>query len=246
MIKTIIIDDDKGCIEALSGLCEKHLPQVQVAGTAGTIDEGLKLIGEVGPELVFLDVELNGEFGFDLFKKLPQPRFRVIFTTAHEKYALKAIKASCLEFLLKPVDDRELRAAVEKFEQQQLSELTGKKLGVLLGNLSQPHSSRIVIPGHDSHTFLSMAEIICCEADMNYTNVFTDKGEKIVSSKNLKEFEGTLDPAVFFRCHKSWLININYIKKFMKGESRVLMTNNKLIDVSIRKKEEFMSLFKKF
>jgi len=247
MIKALIIDDDKGCIETLNELCKKHLPQLTILGSANTIAQGGELIAKFQPDLVFLDVELKGEYGFDLFKNISQPRFKVIFTTAHEKYALKAIKASCLEFLLKPIDPVELKEAVAKFEKHR-EQSFDKKIEALLSNLGGTNNAfpKIIIPSADSHTFLSVNEIVCCEADMNYTNVFTDKGIKIVSTKNLKEFEETLDASVFFRCHKSWLVNLNFIKKFLKSDSQLIMANDMCIDVSVRKKEEFLSLFKKF
>jgi two-component system, LytTR family, response regulator len=247
MIKTIIVDDDNSCINTLQQLLSKYCQQVSVEGTANTVTEAMSLIALKKPELVFLDVELNGEFGFDLLKKLPDPSFSVIFTTAHEKYALKAIKSSCLEYLLKPVDFNELQDAVTKFEEQKKESDHKKRVEVLLSNIGKNDNSftKIIIPSQDSHTFLNTSEIICCEADMNYTNVHTAKGEKIVSTRNLKEFEETLDPAVFFRCHKSWLINTNFIKKFFKTDSSVIMSNDMRIDISVRKKEEFLNLFKK-
>ncbi|MCE3226326.1 MAG: response regulator transcription factor [Bacteroidetes bacterium] len=248
MIKAIIVDDDKSCINTLEKLLSKYCPHVLILGTANTIAEAIDLIERKKPELIFLDVELNGEFGFDLLKHPSAIDLNVIFTTAHEKYALKAIKSSCLEYLLKPVDHNELKAAIAKFEGQMHLANNQKKIEVLLSNIVAPDNSfnKIIIPGHDSHIFLNTSEIICCEADMNYTNVFTEKGEKIVSTKNLKEFEETLDPKTFFRCHKSWLININFIKKFLKSDSQVLMSNDMLIDISVRKKDEFLNLFKKF
>lgn len=248
MIKAVIIDDDISCINALQKLLVKYAPNVAVLGSANTIKDGWELISKNKPELIFLDVELNGEMGFDLLKHNLPESVEIIFTTAHEKYALKAIKSSCLEYLLKPVNHMELQQAIEKFENKQSATANNKKIEVLLSNLSGQDNtfSKIIIPGHDSHTFLNTNEIVCCEADMNYTNVYTQKGEKIVSTKNLKEFEETLNLSKFFRCHKSWLINLDYIKKYLKGDSRVMMSNDMLIDISVRKKEEFLNLFKKF
>ncbi|MCE3259156.1 MAG: response regulator transcription factor [Bacteroidetes bacterium] len=247
MIKTIIVDDDKSCINTLEKLLSKYCPQVLILGTANTIPEAVDLIERKNPELVFLDVELNGELGFDLLKRPEAINLNVIFTTAHEKYALRAIKSSCLEYLLKPIDHNELKAAIGKLEGQLHLESNKNKIEVLLSNMGAKDNSfnKIIIPGHDSHIFLNTNEIVCCEADMNYTNVYTEKGEKIVSTKSLKEFEETLDPRIFFRSHKSWLINLNFIKKFLKSDSQVLMSNDMLIDISVRKREEFLNLFKK-
>ncbi|MEO6304218.1 MAG: LytTR family DNA-binding domain-containing protein [Bacteroidia bacterium] len=248
MIKAIIVDDDKSCIITLEKILEKYCKEVSFLGYANTVKEAIELIDKKKPDLVFLDVELNGEFGFDLLNHISTTNLQIIFTTAHEKYALKAIRSSCLEYLLKPIDHNELQAAINKYEKQQQLSDNQKKIEVLLSNITGNNNSfkKIIIPGHDSYTFLNTEEIVCCEADMNYTNVFTNKGEKIVSTKNLKEFEATLDNSVFFRCHKSWMINLHFIKKFMKTDNQVLMINDMLIDISTRKKEEFLTLFKKF
>jgi two-component system LytT family response regulator len=247
MIKAIIVDDDKSCINTLEKLIDKFCSDVALVGFANTISEAVELVNNKRPDLIFLDVELNGEMGFDLLKQIPTENIQIIFTTAHEKYAFRAIKSSALEYLLKPVDHTELVNAVAKYEKQRRN-TDQKQVDVLLSNIGKGDKAfdKIIIPGNDSHTFLNTNEIICCEADMNYTNVFTNKGEKIVSTKNLKEFEEALDPNTFFRCHKSWLINLHSIKKFLKTDSQVLMQNDMLIDISVRKKDEFLNLFKKF
>lgn len=149
---------------------------------------------------------------------------------------------------MKPSDPGELKNAILKFEKRKELNPDNKKIEALLANLGAANNSptRIVIPSNDSLTYLSANEIVCCEADMNYTNVFTDKGVKIVSRRNLNEFEETLDPAVFFLCHKSWLVNLNFIKTFLKTDTQLIMSNDMTIDVSVRKKEEFLNRFKKF
>ncbi|HEU4718316.1 MAG TPA: LytTR family DNA-binding domain-containing protein [Bacteroidia bacterium] len=249
MIKTIIIDDEKGNVGSLKELLNAYCRQVAVVATAENVADAIRLIDAHKPELIFLDVELKKELGFDIFRHYPDPFFQVIFTTAHEKYALRAIKSSALEYLLKPVDYRELVRAVEKFEKQQHVTMSQKKISVLLENLGNDSQSfsKIAIPSSDGYSFVNTGEIIYCEADMNYTNVVTNKGEKILSTRNLKEFEEMLNPQVFFRCHKSWLINLNFIKKYSRTDgTRVLMANDAWIDISVRKREEFLKLFGKF
>ena len=248
MITAIIIDDDKSCITTLEQLLKKYCSNVSVLGSAYDIKDGTQLVNIKKPELVFLDVELNGESGFDLFSSVTFTDFQIIFTTAHEKYAIRAIKSSCLEYLLKPIDFNELKTAVDKFEKPKGLPAINHKIEALLSNISNSDlkQTKIIIPGHDSYTFLNTGEIICCEADLNYTNIYLNKGEKIVSTKNLKEFEESLSRDIFFRCHKSWLINLNCIKKFLKPDNKVIMMNDLQIDISLRKKEEFLSLFKKF
>ncbi|MDP2388245.1 MAG: LytTR family DNA-binding domain-containing protein [Bacteroidota bacterium] len=245
MIRAVLIDDESSCREALSLLLKEFCPQVELLGMAGSLPEGINLIREKKPELVFLDVELKNHLGFKLFESFPNANFHVVFCTAHEKYALQAIKTSCLEYLLKPIDPVELMNAVDKFKRTVNRELNQKKVDVLLenaGNASQV-LNKIAVPTSDGYFFINTSDILYFEGDGKYTNMFTNKGDKIVSSKNLGEFEELLSHQNFFRCHKSWLINLNYIKKYMRGDGQVIMSNDKLVDVSIRKKEEFLKLF---
>lgn len=248
MVTALIVEDEKENAELLKELLRTYCPQVKVVGHATDVSAAAVQIRARQPELVFLDVELNGELSFRLFEVFPNADFGVIFTTAHEKYALTAIKTSCIEYLLKPVNYKELRAAVEKFEQKQQLSVNQKKIEILLSNLSTsgPVLNRIAIPSSEGYSFLSAAEIMYCEASVNYTHVITSRNENILSTKTLKEFEEMLSASNFFRCHKSWLINLNFIRKFLRSDSQVQMVNDKLIDVSVRKKDEFLKLFEKF
>ena len=247
MIKAILIDDETGNLELMKGLLQTYCTQVTVMAQATTINTAAALIEQHQPDLVFLDVEMNNESGFDLFKHFPKPNFQVIFATAHEKYALQAIKSSCLEFLLKPIDHRELTTAVEKFEKQQVT-INQKKIEILLANIGnvKQQLDKIAIPTTDGFIFLNTNDLLYCEASNNYTIFCTNKNERITSSKTLKEYEEMLNPEVFFRCHKSWLINLNGVKKFSRTEGfRVQMQNDTWIDISVRKKEEFLKIFEK-
>ncbi len=248
MIRAVIIEDDKNNIEVLSGLLSRFCQDIRLEGTALTVEQGTRLIHETSPDLVFLDVELGNKTGFDVLKEFPSPAFSVIFTTAHEQYAFKAIKASCIEYLLKPVNYKELQEAVKKFIQQKSLSVNRKKIEVLLNNIGDLSNtfSKLAIPTSDGYAFLNAGEIIYCQADLNYTVIHTSKNERLMSSRNLKEFEEILDPSVFFRCHKSYIINLNFIKKYTKSDSVVLMYNETAIDIAHRKKEEFLRLFGKF
>jgi two-component system, LytTR family, response regulator len=248
MIRATIIDDENGNIRYLQGLLGEYCKQVVVKDTFNTIKDAAAFISGEKIDLIFLDVELNHELGFKLLELFPNPDFQVIFTTAHEKYALSAIKTSCLEYLLKPINYTELIAAVEKFEKQKQVVVNQKKIETLLENIGSNSGSfnKIAIPSNDGYTFVSVNDIVCCEASMNYTVVYTNKNEKIVSTRGLKEFEELLNPQLFFRCHKSWIINLNYIKKFLRNDSQVILNNEMKIDVAVRKKEEFLKLFEKF
>jgi two-component system, LytTR family, response regulator len=244
MIKAVIVEDDKNNIEVLSGLLERYCPQVNLLGSAMRVPEAIGLITARQPDLLFLDVELGDQTGFDVIRSFKTPAFRVIFTTAHEQYAFRAIKSSCIEYLLKPVNYTELQDAVRKFEEQKNSSLNQKKIELLLHNLDAgPSFNKLAIPTPDGYSFLDAGEILYCQADLNYTVVHTSRNERLMSSKNLKEFEDLLNPGMFFRCHKSFIINLNYIKKYNRGNSVVIMSDETPIDIAVRKKEEFLKRF---
>ena len=245
MINTLIIDDEPICIKLLRKQLSDNCKQVKVVETSHSIAEAITKIDKYNPELIFLDVELGSESGFDLFNYYPNPKFRVIFTTAHAKYAVKAIKSSCLEYLLKPIDVKELILSIQKYEKEKQIVVNQKRFEVLLENIQNNNNqiNKIAIPGIASFVFLNINDILYCEADLKYTTFYTTKGDKIVSSKNLKEYEDALPSAIFFRCHKSYLVNLNYVRKFHRAESQLQLTNDILIDVSFRKKDEFLKLF---
>jgi two-component system LytT family response regulator len=242
----VIVDDENSCIQALSGIIKQYCPQLTILGTANNITDAVKLINKEHPQVVFLDVEINNEMGFDLFKFFSAPDFEVVFTTAHEKYALKAIKSSCYDFLLKPIAVAELVSVVSKLESEKKHSGIGN-VNVLLDNLnSKDHQlKKIAIPSNDGYTFINVNDIISLEADGKYTKITAKGGINSLSTKNIGEFEEMLDAAAFFRTHKSWIINLDHVKKFMKADSRVQMSNDVIADVSTRKKDDFLKLFSK-
>lgn len=247
MIQAIIVDDESSCRNVLSALLQSIAPQVKIIGTAQNVNEAVILIDELKPELVFLDVELGDELSFKIFEKVSYRQFYSIITSAHEKYAIRAFKASCLEYLLKPVDSTELAQAIVKFERQRQITFNQKKIELLLENIGSAGNAiqKIAIPCHDGYAFVNVADIIYCEADAKYTKIYTRNNEHILSSKNLGEFEELLDYNPFFRCHKSYIININFVKKFLRSDSLVEMSNGTRIDVATRKKDDFLKLFEK-
>jgi two-component system LytT family response regulator len=242
----ILVDDERSCIDALSGVLKQFCPQVNIVGTANNISDAVKLINATHPQLVFLDVEINNETGFDLFNYFSDPAFEVVFTTAHEKYALKAIKSSCYDFLLKPIVIQEVVNVISKLEKEKGSS-GAEKVNVLLDNIkAKDHQlQKIAIPSKDGYTFIGVDQIISLEADGKYTRITAEGGIKSTSTKNIGEFEEMLDPKIFFRSHKSWIINLSHVKKFLKADSRVQMSNDIVADVSTRKKDDFLKLFEK-
>lgn len=242
----IIVDDDASCVDTLEAILKKYCPQLQIVGSAGNISEAVQLINSTSPNLVFLDVEIGSEMGFDLFNYFSSPEFEVVFTTAHEKYALKAIKSSCYDFLLKPVVIQEVVSVVSKLEKEKKS-ASGQNVNVLMDNLRSKDNNlqKIAIPSNDGYAFININDIISLEADGKYTKIVTESGLRSLSTKNIGEFEELLNSNIFFRTHKSWIVNLNHVKKFIKAESKVLLSDETAAEVSSRKKDEFIKLFNK-
>lgn len=242
----IIVDDDPGCINSLSGMVKAFVPNLRICGTARRISDAVALINSLQIDLVFLDIEMQHETGFDLFRFFSNPSFEVIFTTAHEKYALKAIRSSCFDYLLKPIDAHELVNAISRLELEQRTTLqTAGRASVLIENLKndQLQPQTLALPVKNEIVFIAVTDLICLEGDAKYTTLHMRAGSKLISSRNIGEIEELLDPALFFRCHRSWIINLKDVVKFHKSDSLLLLTNKMLAEVSTRKKDEFLRLF---
>ena len=194
------------------------------------------------PDIVFLDVQLNEKTGFDVLSSVSHRDFCLIFTTAYEQYAIEAFKFSAIDYLLKPIakEDFEnaMRKALQRVEQNHLNE----KINVLLSHISKENNpKRISIPSKEGYSFLNITDIVRCEADVNYTHIFTLDGKKHTVSKTLKYFDGLLSHHGFFRIHSSHLINLNSVKTYAKSGYVTLSDNTKL-EVSVRRKEAFIKV----
>jgi len=242
MITALIIDDEIKKAEYLKEMLEKNLPAVQILGIATSANEGIKQMLTLRPELLFLDIELQTSTGFDLLTQLRDLNFSVIFTTAHQHYALKAIKFAALDFLLKPIDVEELKTAVAKAIKEKQEQGMGKHLEVLINNLNQQNQQKkIAISTNSGIIVIDIKKIIYLKADGPYTTLFTSEGE-LVSSTHLKEFEHLLNDFGFYRLHKSYMVNLSEITKYKKSEDAyVIMSNGDTVYVSDKKKEELIS-----
>jgi len=242
MITAIIIDDEIKKATYLKGILEKSIPEVVLKGIATSSKDGINLIAKEQPNIVFLDIELQTSTGFDLLNEVKDANFSVIFTTAHEHYALKAIKFAALDFLLKPIDENELKIAVNKAIKQQKESSVNKNIEVLISNLNQKSSQKkIAISTNAGIIVLEINEIIYCKADGPYTRIFSTTGE-LLSSTHLKEFENLLVDFDFLRVHKSYLVNLAEIRKYKKSEdAHLIVSNGDRVEVSDKKKEEIIS-----
>jgi two-component system LytT family response regulator len=241
-MKAIIIDDEPKGRNILMQLLNQNFPQIKVAATAASADEGIKQIDAWKPDVVFLDVEMPGKNAFEMLKELGQIDFKVIFVSAHNHYALNAIKLSALDFLLKPVDLNDLAEAIERLNAQPAPSV--QQVPHLLQQIQYPKTKlgKIAIASLNTIEFVNINDIICCKADNVYTEVCL-LNSTIISTKNLKDFEDLLTPHFFFRVHHSYLINMNHIKKYIKGEGgTVVMINDRGIEVSRRRKSAFLEL----
>jgi len=242
VLKSIIVDDELKSRENLRMMLASFCDNVEVVAACQSVAEAVDAIKQFRPDIVFLDVQMRGETGFDLLKVLENVSFEVIFTTAHSEYALQALRFSAIDYLLKPIDIEDLQKAIAKVEKKQPGNFADK-LEHLLENLKGGNSEnyKLALPIADGLMFIKAKEIMYCKASGNYTEIFMDGGKKHLVSRQLKEYDDMLQGHNFFRIHHSYLINLNYIKSYVRGEGGyVIMNDNTSIDVSRRKKEAFM------
>lgn len=241
MLSAILIDDDQSNLSALREKLARHCPEVEVAGTCDNGADGIRMIEQQKPDMVFLDIEMPLMNGFVMLQQLHYHNFALVFVTAYDHYAIKAIRYSALDYLVKPVDIEELKAAVAKAISGR-NQLTAQvQLEILLEQLHKKQSLRISIPTNDGLRFLHIDQIVHLEASSNYTYIYLGNKQTFLVSRTLKEFEDMLPPEIFIRIHHSTIINKNYVEKYIRGEGgQVLMQDGKLLDVSKRKKGEFL------
>ncbi|PKP17888.1 MAG: DNA-binding response regulator [Bacteroidetes bacterium HGW-Bacteroidetes-23] len=245
MLRAIVIDDIEKIRKDNIAIIKSSCPGISIIGQAESVASGIKLIKQLAPDLVFLDVEMPDGTGFDLLQKLNPIHFKVIFITGYEDFAIRAFRFSAIDYLLKPLDSKELVDAVRKAEDSLSKEVFDMKLHNLFSNLERPKSlQKLVLKTTDKIYSVNIQDIINCESDKNYTTFHFINAPKLIVSTNLKEYETLLTPHNFFRTHKSHLINMAYFDHFIKSEggNTIVMKNKAAIPLSVRKKEEFMVL----
>lgn len=244
MIKAIIVDDELGARESLSKMIEKNCKQLEVVAKADSMLAAFEAITTKQPDLVFLDIEMPNGNAFDLLEKFKEINFNIIFTTAYDHYAIKAIKFSAIDYILKPIDPEELVEAVKRLEKKQTSQpnVLDKQFKTLLSNVRPENKlKKVGIPDGDGLIFINLSDIIRCESDGNYTFFILTNGKKIIASRTLGEYEQMFTEDNFFRIHRSHLVNLQHVKKYIKGEGGyVIMADDSQVEVSRRNKNEFL------
>lgn len=244
-MKAIIIEDEKKSRELLEALVKKNFPQINVVALGKNVTEGVELIKIHQPDLLFLDISMPDGTGFDVLEKVQGLKFDIIFTTATDKHALKAIKYSACDYLLKPIDIDELKEAVDKLLQKnvQSSLPSMENLQFLIQNLKRADDnySKITLPTGNAYEIVNIKDIIRCEADGSYTNFYLTGGKKLMVSASLKHYEDLLPENDFIRIHHHHLINMNHVTRFLKIDGGyAVMSDNTQLEISRRKKDAFL------
>jgi two-component system LytT family response regulator len=238
-IRAIIVDDEKNGRENLKGALQSYCPEIEITGEADSALAAIELIEKVKPTLVFLDIEMPNGNGFQILEFFTKPNFQVIFVTAYDQYAIKAIRFSALDYILKPIDIMLLKAAIDRHHDFRD---TDKRLQQFISNKQLPtKSKRIALPLADKIHFIEVQDIVSCKGEGSYTTIYKIGGEKLMVSKPLIDYEELLETFGFIRTHKSHIVNRSHISTFVKSDGGyLLMSDGSNIPVSSRKKEEVL------
>jgi len=246
MIKAIIIDDEVHCLDTLSLLLKEYCPDVQLMEQCRSAKQGLEAIEKYKPDLVFLDIEMPAMNGFEMLEQFSEIPFAIIFTTSYDQYAIKAIRFSALDYLLKPIDPNELVSAIKKVQEQRHLPVA-EQFQMLLKQIQgkEHHFNKIPVPTSEGFELIPADQVLYCEANDNYTHLFLKNKNKIIACRTLKEMEEQLlDFPFFVRVHHSYLVNLNEVTKYVRGEGGYLvMSNGSTVNVSRSRKEALMKFF---
>lgn len=249
MYTAVIIDDERKAREALKKIIDRYFSEkYAVVASCNSVMEGVEAIKKYNPDIVFLDIEMPTENGFELFNYFQNVSFDVIFTTAYQQYAINAIKCAALDYLLKPINQIDLKDAFSRFENSYQKKAQQERINLLLNNMSMGCvvKEKIAFSSLTGYEMVNMKDIMYCEADQNYTVVHISSGTTLTVSKTLKYVEDMLPEDVFFRCHKKFLVNLNYIKKYSRVHGhKIMLENGDMLDVATRRTEDFIQIITK-
>ena len=245
MIRALIIDDEPSAIETLVSMIQRHVPEINELETIRDPVQGVELLKSYNPDLVFLDVQMPGLTGFEVLKKVNRFNFEVIFTTAFDKYAVEAIRFSALDYLLKPIDADDLKAAITRFVEKKASEEERQKqIDNLKYNLTaEKDDFKIAISTLKGTFFYTLKKILRLEGEGNYSRIYFENDRPLLASRTLKDFEEILSAHGFIRAHRSHLINKNFVESVL-FDGFIEMKDKSKIEISRRRKEQVMNLLK--
>jgi two-component system, LytTR family, response regulator len=241
-LRSLIVDDEKNSRDLLHSMLNEHCPEIEIVGEADNVSDAGELIGQYRPDLVFLDIQMPGGNGFDLLDDLKNKRhFHTVFVTAYNQYAVKAIKAGADDYILKPVDHEELQESVKRIYQRLMEEKAN-------AGHEEIGADRLILPHSRGFKLILTSDIIRLEADNNYTEIFLNGGSRIIASKPIRDFENRLDRNIFFRAHKSHIINFAHFREYISedGCGYALMSDGTRVSISRLKMNDFMEYTARF
>jgi two-component system LytT family response regulator len=241
-INTVIIEDEEKCVSVLQQLIKEYAPECTLCGTAGHVHNAIRLIEEVQPQVVFIDIRIADGTGFDVLHNLTSHPFELIFVTAYDSYALEAIRHAAIDYLLKPIGIPEFETAINRLRKRLAEKIQYNKVGSLLNALvKQGGQEKLAIPTAAGFDLIAMQDILWCKSEGMYTTFYLSDKSKVLSSRNLGTFEDQLNQNNFFRIHHGVMINLRWVKQYIKGKGgSVVMADGVKLQVSQRRKTEFM------
>lgn len=247
MIRTILIDDEENGLEMLKYCCNLNKDILEVIGQYTSPQKAVEEINGLNPDLLIMDIRMPSMSAFDILNALDNKDIEVIFATAHEHYAVTAFEYCAIDYLLKPIDEELFEKAITKVDEKIKNKTAHKKLETFLHNYNVPNAldKKILIPNQKGFSVVNIADVLYCESDNNYTTIHLSNKTKLLASKPILDFERVLTEPTFMRVHRSYIVNLNFIKEYQKGNGGVvILEDGTSIEVSRRKKEAFLNLLK--
>ena len=246
MMRAIIVEDEDNSRELLRSAIENFTDGIEVVGEANDVESGVNTINRLKPDVLFLDIELPDGKGFDIIDKIKSGPYKVIFVTAYDDYAIKAIRYAAIDYLVKPLDLDDLEAAVERLKTRPA--LTSQNIDFLSQQIeNKTNDNKIMVPSHNGYQMIDFDSIVSIEADSNYVFFILDDGKKYLAAHSLSYYEDLLPDEQFFRIHKSHIVNFNKVKSVESGRTgKALLKNGAHLDIAARRKAAFMAYMKKY
>jgi two-component system LytT family response regulator len=248
-MRTVLVDDERHCLKTLEWELKQTCPELEVVGTCTSGEEALELVRSTRADLVFLDIEMPGMNGFEFLGQFEHLPFEVIFTTAYDNFAIKAFKVKAADYLLKPIDSQELRAAVDTVQSRRKPEVMPETIQTLLEQLrlqSGGGNTLVSLPASDGLDFVPASSIVYCQSEGNYAHIHLQDRPKMLVTRTLRELEEQLPPGLFFRVHNSFLINLREVRRFVRNDGGYLvMSNGDAVRISRTRKEQLLNHFDK-